>query len=121
MTITPVRTMIFATLGAAFAIANVAIAVPAQAAETAPTAIVRLAGLDLTNARDIARLDGRVRRAAQSVCGTADVRDLPHRAQVLACRATALDAVKPQIASLIGRAQNGPQLADAAMVTVAAR
>ena len=115
------RTVFFASLSAAFAIANVAVAVPARAAEAAPSTTVRFADLDLTTQSDVARLDRRLRSAATIVCGTADMRDLSRTRIVDQCRKVALDGAAPQVASVIEQARNGTRFANATPLRVAAR
>ena len=121
MSITNVRGVI-ASLGAVAALANVAVALPAHAAEPqAPTASVRYADLDLATPDGVARLDRRIRVAVSAVCGTADIRDLSRAALVRQCRDNAMTGAAPQIASAIERARDGTQVASAASLRVATR
>lgn len=122
MSITSIRGVVFASLGAAAALANIAVAVPAHAAEPqAPTAMVRYADLDLATAKGAARLGHRVRAAAETVCGSADVRDLARMAPVQRCRAAAIVDAAPQIAAAIESARNGTKVAAADGLRVASR
>lgn len=122
MSITTIRGVVFASLSAAAALANVAVAVPAHAAEpSAPTASVRYADLDLATPDGVARLDRRIRIAAKSVCGEADPRDLARMAPVQQCRAKAIVSAAPQIASAIESAHGDTRVASNAGLRVAGR
>ncbi|MGH8219667.1 MAG: UrcA family protein [Steroidobacteraceae bacterium] len=58
------------------------------------TAVVNYADLNVASPQGATELYGRIRQAAKSVCGPLDGRDLPARAQVVACiRSAMADAV----------------------------
>lgn len=122
MSIITVRGVMFASLSAVVALANVAVAVPAHAAAPeAPTALVRYADLDLATAGGVARLDRRIRAAVTDVCGAADIRDLVQGAAVHRCRVAALADAAPQLASAIASARNGTKVAATYSLRVASR
>jgi UrcA family protein len=60
-------------------------------ADPAPQVSVRFTDLDLTRTEGAAALYQRLQRAAASVCGSADTKDLPGVTRVHACIRTAID------------------------------
>jgi len=83
-----------------------AISAPAGAAmPDAPSVTVRANDLDLATGAGVAVFHDRVRRAAESVCGAYDIRDLPAAAQVAKCRKMAVEAAAPRMALAIEAAQ----------------
>ena len=83
----------------------------AQAAEAVVvTSIVRIADLDLSNARDQRVLDGRIRQAAHEVCGTASDADLLGKKAVRACRAATIAKATAQRDQLLAAKGGSPIL-----------
>jgi UrcA family protein len=84
-------------LGAA-ALAAFTLAAPAAASPVGEdNVVVGIAGLDLARPSDAARLDMRLRRAAEEVCGTADGRDLRLSGAVAACRTEAIARARADV------------------------
>lgn len=69
----------------------------AQPAADGNSATVRTADLDLSTDAGAAALHSRVVRAAGTVCGTADQRDLAAMDSVMACRKVAMASAAPQV------------------------
>ncbi|HMC90932.1 MAG TPA: UrcA family protein [Allosphingosinicella sp.] len=89
---------ILTALGAA-ALAASALSTPAAAspAEDEARVVVSYAGLDLSSARDSARLDQRLRAAASQICGEAPGLDLSLSSRVNACKADALGRARTDL------------------------
>lgn len=80
-----------------------ATALPAHAADgELRVKPVRYGDLDLADAKDRARLDGRLTRAARTVCGSADIRDVRMAAIAADCQKVALDQAHRAIAARTG-------------------
>jgi UrcA family protein len=77
---------------------TIAFAAPAQAAPVEDAVSINLEGLDSSNPADAARIDRRIRIAAQSLCGSNLIQPLRRRGQAAACEeavtADAHDAVR---------------------------
>jgi UrcA family protein len=84
-----------------------------------PSTMVSYADLDLTNATGVAELNARVKRAARSICVANGHRDLARIVSENACRDTALDHARPQIAAAIERAGSTQLATHEAAITVA--
>ena len=88
-------------IAAALAVAGV---VPAPAAAQV-TVRVAHADLRLDSGRDVARLDRRIGRAAETACGSTSDLDLHGRNEVARCRLDARAAVAQQRDRLVERAR----------------
>jgi UrcA family protein len=103
----------FAALATAMALAatgaTVAAVTPAFGAEmvvngnAAPTARVAYADLDLHSKAGLARLDGRIRAAADRLCTGIGIEALAARLDALTCRDDAIAAAAPQVERAIAR------------------
>ena len=71
----------------------------AASAGDAPSLHVAYTDLDLTRDAGVEKLYGRLRLAAEAVCGNADIRELKAHAAHQACTAQALDAAVGAIRS----------------------
>ena len=69
-----------------------------------PSATVRTADLDLATPSGVARLDRRIDRAVEEICGTAVAADLDGLAAIGRCRAATMKSVSGQRAMLIAHA-----------------
>ena len=107
---------IIAVAGLAGTLSAAAIAAPPIVVEASPqpTAIVSFADLDLSQAAGRARLDGRVRRAAEELCVDTGVRDLAERIEQKGCVSFAVASARPQIE----RAIAGPRYAERSAKTI---
>lgn len=88
-----VRTARFAAMALAFAPFAFVASAQAKAdaaASDAQTLEVRYDDLNLTTNRGIALLDARIARAANEVCGSADIRDITASRIVRACKRNAI-------------------------------
>lgn len=99
---------------AAIAAAGLNVAAPASVgaatrAVTTPaaTAAVSHADLNLGSAAGIARLEARIRRAAESLCDEPGVRPLHSAVKGRACIADAIAAAQPQLRAAVERAAQG--------------
>ncbi len=102
------------TIASVAALAAAFLVVPATAqGPAAPTRsmIVKIADLDLTTARGVARLDLRVHRAAVALCGKSPDFDVRGRNEDRRCVAAAKAAAAPPVTAAIDAARPGPQLA----------
>ena len=84
-------------------------AAPAAAEPSAAT--VRTADLDLSTPAGIARLDRRIERAIDLLCGTAFPTDLDAQAEIGRCRAETMKSVSSRRAMLVARAGGSPVIA----------
>lgn len=55
---------------------------------------VAMSDLDLTKAADLARLDARINRAANTVCGSSNVRGVVAHSSFNICKATAMQSAR---------------------------
>ena len=92
-----VRTALFASMTLVLAPSALASSAQAQTFAMVDPALtetqmldVRYDDLNLASARGVATLDRRIARAADTVCGTADIRDLNGSRMVKACKASAI-------------------------------
>jgi UrcA family protein len=91
-------TRIVSLLGATAATAaTLAFATPASAQPDDQAVTVSLAGLDLSNPGDAARLDLRLRAAARSVCGPDQGYDLRIHRQAKACEKSAIARARSDV------------------------
>ncbi len=67
---------------------TLAFAVPAHAAPVEDAVTISLEGLDAGDPVDAARIDRRIRTAAQSLCGSKLIQPVRMREQAAACEAT---------------------------------
>ncbi len=67
---------------------TLAFAVPAHAAPVEDGVTISLEGLDAADPVDAARIDRRIRTAAQSLCGSKLIQPVRMREQAAACEAT---------------------------------
>ncbi len=81
--------------------------------QAGPSLQVRHADLDLTRAHDVARLNQRIARAARTVCGNADLRDLGAMAAMNKCRVVAVANAAAGVELAVARANRGSALASA--------
>jgi UrcA family protein len=110
-------------LGHAAVLAVLAGAGPALAgsAEGAVQVIVGHADLNLAEARDVARLDRRLRLAAREVCGI-NVNDTARRLAARECETRTLaGAAEPRRAAIAAAAGSAPRSAMAARIVMRAR
>ena len=99
------------TIGAlAATAATVAFASPAAAQVDTRTAIVSFAGLDLAKPADAARLDRRLRMAAQQVCDSDGRKSLQLINEIQDCKAAALAHARADV-QLALRGGGGTQVA----------
>ena len=85
------------------------------AAQSTATRTVTAADLRLDRPGDLARLDLRIARAAQKLCGPAPDWDLVRKAEAKRCRADALSAARTQRDRLVAEARrSGPVAATGA-------
>lgn len=89
--------------------------------EGLPTAIVSYADLDLSDPGGQARLNARVRRAAQQLCANDGVRDIGSQFQQRACLNFALTHARGQVEQAIAQYGSQPQFAGRNTITVAGR
>jgi UrcA family protein len=90
-------TRIVSLLGATAATAAAfAFATPASA-QNEDRAAVSIAGLDLSNPADAARLDHRLRAAARAVCGPDQGNDLRIHRQTMACEKSAMARARSDV------------------------
>ena len=85
---------------------TLALAAPAHAAPAEDVVSISLEGLDFADPADAARIDRRVRTAAQSLCGSKLVQPIRMREQAAACEA-----------AVTAEARNSIQLAAASRAT----
>ena len=99
----------FVLAAAAIFAAAVNVGGPASArgVRTASVASISHADLNLTSAAGIARLDARVRRAAERLCIDPGVRPLHFASQSRACVDEAVAAARPQLNRAIEQAARG--------------
>jgi UrcA family protein len=94
-----------------------ALALPAMAAnaDAAPastaTASVRYADLDLRTEAGVTELEHRIARAADRVCGPADLRSLADIELRDICRAKAVTDATPRVDSVVAMAREGSRYA----------
>jgi UrcA family protein len=69
-----------------------------------PAGSVRYSDLDLATPAGVARLDRRIGRAVERLCGAAYPTDLDAQAQVAGCRSDAMKSVSGRRATLLARA-----------------
>lgn len=105
-----VRTAVSVAFSSAFSLA--ALGVSSAAIAATPTAdglsvAVHYGDLDLTTDAGTRALQARIARAARTVCGSADQRDLPEVGAVQQCRHVALDSAAPQVEVAIAQARSG--------------
>lgn len=94
---------------APFVLAGALLSAPAIAAPEmdAPHTSVSYRDLDLSTDAGARILQQRVRRAAASVCGVFDQRDLPAVSHAMACRKMALQGAAPQMELALAAARSG--------------
>ena len=98
-----------------FALALIASAAPARAAEPATaTSIVHTADLDLSSPAGQQKLDQRLAQAAREVCGTASPADLEGYKTVRQCRQQTVAAAVAQREQLLAAARAGAPIRVAA-------
>ena len=83
-------------LAAAAVLASFA-SVSAATAQTAPVATVSYADLDMSSTSGLATLNGRIVRAAHTMCDSNGVADLAERAASKACYRTAVAGARKQM------------------------
>lgn len=87
------------------AVAAILLAAPAAPDPAVPSASVSTAGLDLSRADDVRKLNRRVAQATEKVCGSyAQARD-GEEERIAACRAAVARQIEPQLAALRARGQ----------------
>jgi UrcA family protein len=96
-----------ATAAILAAAVNVGAPASARAFRTANTASISHGDLNLASAAGIARLDARVRRAAERLCIDPGVRPLHFAAQARVCVDEAVAAARPQLDRAIEQAARG--------------
>jgi len=69
------------------------------------TVTIPYADLDLSSAKGMATLGGRIEAAAKRICGSADIRDMHDVSDQQRCMREAKDAAGKQVALLKGGAQ----------------
>lgn len=89
----------------AVALAAAGPALPPEGARA--TVTVAHADLRLDRAADVRRLDRRIARAAEAVCGTASDADLAGRNAVIRCRTATIASVQSQRNVMLARAVPG--------------
>jgi UrcA family protein len=99
------------TLFAAAIAASALVTAGPAFAQSEPSATVRFDDLNLTDARDVSRLDARVHRAADQICGHPDIRDLTGMREAQNCRTIALHSAEPQMQVALAAARNGADYA----------
>jgi len=72
---------------------------------------VRYGDLDLASDAGVAQLHRRIKFAARSVCGQADIRDISGSQAAAACRRAALAEAGPRIELAIANARSGQDFA----------
>ena len=98
-------TRLISTALLAFAIAASASPAPAQDSnDGAPSASIRRADLDLSSAEGIATFRGRVKAAANRVCGITPLRPFNEADAVSACRTAMLRSGERHLASSLAAA-----------------
>ena len=85
-----------------------------------PTAAVSYADLDLSRPAGVARLNGRIRRAAEELCVDEAVRNLARTAVARACLTAALASTEGQVERAIAL-YGTPQFAARGTIAVAGR
>ncbi|MCW6529742.1 UrcA family protein [Sphingomonas sp. MMSM20] len=98
---------------AALAAAVVGAPAFAQSDAPLPSVSVRHADLDLSNPRDVKRLDYRIVHAVTGVCGTASSADPEGQTNVQRCRVETLAAANTQRAALLAAVPSRAVLASA--------
>ena len=100
---------------ALFAALAVAAVSPAAAAPLDASHQLEVAtrDLDLTDTRDVARLNRRVAIAARQICGTYEARTLPSAAIAKACVTEAVADASPKVDLAVAQARSGNALASA--------
>lgn len=113
-----VRTSVSVALSAAFLVAA-----PAVAAPDGQSAVVRTAGLDLSNDSGVQALQSRIARAAKFVCGDPNSLDLPAVKESVDCRKVAMDGTVPQVQLAIAQARQGKAyvVADSGLIRLSRR
>jgi UrcA family protein len=94
---------------AAAAVSPAAAATPVAAGQEQASVAVSYAGLDLAKPADAARLDRRIRMAAQAVCGDNPLRDVTVSPAVQECEKEAVARARGQV-GLAMRSGGGSQV-----------
>lgn len=101
---------IFSPILAAAVVLTMTAPAAAQDASTEPTQrIVRYDDLNLASANGRARLETRLRMAANAACGMSSAREMIERTHARQCRDAALEQVRPRMEQALREA--GQQLA----------
>ncbi len=100
-------------LAASLALSGALLVGPAFARPASdPTSIgVRFSDLDLASDAGASILRARITRAANTVCGDTDQRDLGAMGQMMACRKTAMASAAPQVELALASARPGRSFA----------
>jgi len=102
------RGALAAVLAGAMGLAVFATPAAAQDEQDAlPAAQVHYGDLNLATATGAMQLQDRVRRAADAVCGSPDIRDLAAVRNARNCRTIAMRGAEPQVQVALANARNG--------------
>jgi len=96
-------------------------AATAASVEPGNSVPVRFGDLDLTTDAGLAKLKGRIHRAARKACGSYDIRDLERTAAANACRDFALSKANPEIELAVAAAKRGEGYASTGAISVHSR
>ena len=84
-----------------------------------PTAVVSYADLDLSSSTGLARLNGRISRAASRICTETGRKEIRRQLSEARCFRTAVESAQPQVERLVGDASE--RMASSRTIKVAAR